>query len=283
MREPFLHFFVLGAVLFLVYAWLNRGGFDSPDEIVVDAARVTSLGSQFERVWQRPPTADELSGLIDGWVREEILYREGVALGLDQDDPVLRRRVAQKVLFMSDALVDDAFGQAELEAWFTDNAERYRIEPRYSFRQVYLDPSRRDEHELDGLLAHLGNTLTTAESSATSDSSLLPASLERAHPAEIRRTFGAVFSEALAGVEPGEWHGPLTSAFGLHFVFVTDSSPGRIPSLDEVRESVERDLLGERTRQAGDAFYEALRERYSVHIEDDVAHVLSGELGDIRP
>ncbi|MCU7843631.1 MAG: peptidyl-prolyl cis-trans isomerase [Candidatus Thiodiazotropha sp. (ex Monitilora ramsayi)] len=281
LREPLLHFFVLGACLFLVYAWLNRGGFDSPGEIVIDASRVSIMRSQFERVWQRPPSPEELSGLIDGWLRDEVLYREGLALGLDRDDPVMRQRVAQKMRFISGALVDSVIERADLEVWLNDNPERYRIEPTYSFRQVYLDPSRHDEDTLDRALANLANMLITAESTAPGDHTLLPASLERASPAEIRRTFGVEFGDALTAIEPGSWQGPLTSPFGLHFVYVTDKNPGRVPALEEVRDAVERDLLQDRARQADDRLYETLRERYSIQIDDDVLTVLDNKPGTV--
>ena len=280
LREPLLHFFVLGACLFLVYTWLNRGGFDSHGEIVVvDASRVATLRSQFERVWQRSPTAKELSSLIDGWVRDEVLYREGLALGLDRDDPVMRQRIAQKMRFISGALVDNLIEQADLEVWLNDNPERYRIAPTYSFRQVYLDPSRHDEDKLALALADLANKLVTAESTAPGDRTLLPASLERASPAQIRRTFGVEFGDALVAIEPGIWQGPLTSAFGLHFVYVTDKNPGRVPALEEVRDVVERDLLQDRAQQADDRLYETLRERYSIQIDDDVLIVLDNKTG----
>jgi len=104
IREPLVHFFVLGAALFGLFVWLHEGALDAPDEIVVDGMRVDALRMQYERLWQRPPTETELKGLVDNWVREEVLYREGLALGLDRNDPVLRRRIAQKMSI----LVDDA-------------------------------------------------------------------------------------------------------------------------------------------------------------------------------
>ena len=117
LSEPLTHFFVLGLLLFALYATVSDESGQSAEEIVVDRARIGSLVSSFKKTWQRPPTADELQGLVDAWVREEILYREGVAIGFDRDDPVVRRRVAQKMSFVADGMVPEAPDDAELEVW----------------------------------------------------------------------------------------------------------------------------------------------------------------------
>lgn len=270
LKEPLVHFFLLGAALFALYGWLNRDGFDSPDEIVVDGARVAALAAQFERTWQRPPTADELAGLVDSWVREEILYREGLALGFDSDDPVLRRRIGQKVAFISESFVDDELTDAELETYLAENVDAYRIEPRYTFRQRYFDPGRRGD-DLDEALAGALDALRDSSDAAVGDPTLLPPQLDDASTGEIRRTFGARFAEELAALPAGQWAGPVRSGYGVHLVRVDQAVPGRVPSLSEVRAAVERDLLARRTEEARDRFYDALRERYTVRYSEDLS------------
>ncbi len=142
IREPLLHFMVLGVALFVLYGWLNDGLPGSRNEIVVSRGQMRSLEAQFERVWQRAPTAAELKGLIDNWVREEVLYREGLVMGLDRDDPVVRRRIAQKVEFILDGVIPAKPTDAELQGWLDSHSEKYPIESRYSLRQVYFDPAR---------------------------------------------------------------------------------------------------------------------------------------------
>ena len=134
LREPLLHFFLLGAALFALYGWLNVGGPGAANEIVVSRGQVTSLRAQFERVWQRSPTAEEMRGLIDSWVREEIYYREGLAMGLDRDDPVVRRRIGQKVQFIIDGAIPPPPTDAQLQAWLDSHAAKYRSEGRYTVR-----------------------------------------------------------------------------------------------------------------------------------------------------
>jgi len=268
IREPLLHFFVLGALLFFVFAWTNEDAMQGPNEIVVDAQRVAALTSQFERVWQRPPTPDELSGLVDNWVREEVLYREGLALGLDQGDPILRRRVAQKVEFISEELVDAQPTDEELQTYFADNADDYRLDPRLTFRQIYFNPAVHGA-SLDATIATALESAREGEVAA-GDATLLPAELDDVSLAEVSRTFGERFAEAMTDVPVGEWTGPVASGYGLHLVLIDDRQQSRVPAFDEVRAAVERDFLAERTREVKDAFYDKLRQRYTVTFEDDV-------------
>ena len=266
VREPLLHFLVLGALLFAVFAWKNDEALRGPDEIVVDAQRVEALSLQFQRTWQRAPTPEELSGLVDNWVREEVLYREGLALGLDRGDPVLRRRVAQKMEFISADLVDADPADDELRAWFEVNADNYRLDPRFSFRQVYFNPASRDN--LPG--ADIDAALRAARQGQVpaGDATLLPAQLSDASLAEVRRNFGERFARALEGAPVGEWTGPLESGYGQHLVMIRAKQEARMPTFDEVGVAVERDFRAERTLQLKDVVYETMRSRYTVTYED---------------
>lgn len=265
LREPLLHFFLLGALLFALFAILNRDAMRSPDSIEVDAARIAALRTQFERVWQRPPTAAELDALIDTWIREEMLYREGLALGFETDDPVIRRRVVQKVTFMAETLVDETTTDQELSAWLAEHPDDYRIEPRISLRQVYFDPGRHPE--IDAVMAHARQTLEADPAAQPGDTTLLPATIADRSQSDVERTFGRDFASTVFELPPGDWAGPVRSGFGLHLVRVASIEPGRRPALDEVRPAVERDVIAARKRQAEAAFIDALRERYSVVID----------------
>lgn len=265
--EPLVHFLALGAVLFGVFGWLNAGSpATAAGEIVIDDAQLAALSSQFERVWQRPPTASELDGLLESWVREEILYREGVALGLDQDDAVIRRRVAQKMAFISEGMVDDTPTTTELEAWLDEHAATYRIQPRLSLRQIYFSPERHGD-ELDAVVGRALVALRQGDEQGQGDATLLPGTLEGATSSMMERTFGSEFAaavEALAEQAVGVWRGPVTSGYGVHLVRIDAYEPGRAARLDDVRAAVERDLLHERTTAANEQMYQALRARYKV-------------------
>jgi hypothetical protein len=266
LREPLVHFLGLAALLFALYGAVSPDAADAPHEIVVDRARAAALAAQFERVWQRAPTAEELRGLIDAFVREEVLYREGLALRLDQDDPVVRRRVGQKMEFLADAAADAEASEAELQAWLDAHPDDYRVEPRTSLRQVYFDPARRGAR-LDADVAAARAALAAGGGAEPGDATLLPPALDTAATSEIARVFGDAFAQAVAALPAGGWHGPVASSYGVHLVEIRAREPGRTPPLAEVRAAVERDLLRARADAASEAFYRELRARYTVRIE----------------
>ncbi len=256
---------MLGLALFLMYGWLQGGLLSSPKEIVVSRGQVLGLQMQFERAWQRPPTEKELQSLVDNWVREEIFYREGVAMGLDRDDPIVRRRIGQKVEFIIEGMTPAAPTVEELQAWLDAHPDKYAIEPQFSFRQVYLDPSRRGERlESDAADAL---RLLQAGKTVDSDSTMLPASLESARRFDVERNFGTDFASAIESLKVDGWHGPVRSEFGLHLVELTAVEPGRNATLDEARAAVERDLLHARSVEASETYYKELRKNYNVRME----------------
>ena len=269
LREPLLHFLVIGALLFGVYGLLNRGSVGAPDEIVVSRGQMQNLRLQFERVWQRPATQQELQGLIDNWVREEILYREGVTLGLDRDDSVVRRRVAQKLEFIVESAAPAPPTDVELQAWLDAHAGDYQIEPVYSLRQVYFDPARHGDR-LDAAVTAAKRALA-AGMPVDGDATLLPPSLDSASAHDVRRTFGDEFADALKTLPVHDWQGPVTSAFGVHLVTLAPHAPARAATLAEVRAEVQRDLAHARLQEANAAFYEKLRSKYAVRIETSEA------------
>ena len=264
LREPLLHFFVVGTLLFGVYEVLNRGSANTPDEIVVSRGQLQNLQLQFERVWQRPATAEEMQGLVDNWVKEEIFYREGVILGLDRDDAIVRRRVGQKLEFILDAAAPPPPTDAELQAWLEAHSADYQIEPVYSLRQVYFDPSRHGD-KLDAVVSSARRALAAGKH-ISGDTTLLPPSME-ADATEAKRVFGDEFADALKTVPAGSWQGPVSSAFGVHLVILTQHVAARPATLAEVRADVERDLNHARLQQTNAAFYDRLRAKYAVRIE----------------
>jgi hypothetical protein len=276
IREPLVHFLALGLLLFVVYGALQGEGPPAPNEIVIDAERVAYLSNQFERAWQRPPTPAELNGLTESWLREEIFYREGLALGLDQGDPVVRRRIAQKMDFISEGLAVAPPDDDELEAYYAEHAARYRVDPVYTLRQVYYDPGRYDD-EWAGAVAAARAALSSGEEPEPVGGSLLPAALTTTPAREVARLFGSVFADALAEAPTGRWHGPMRSGYGVHLVFLEDRVAGHVPPLADVRGEVERDLMAERREAANEALYRGLRERYTVRYESPPSDGASGQ------
>lgn len=279
LREPLVHFVLAGALLFLAYGWLNPESAEA-QRIVIDQARVDALVAQHERTWQRRPTSSELRGLVDGTVREEILYREGVRAGLDRDDPVIRRRVAQKMGFMFEAMSMDVPTDAELQSWLDAHAERYRRPVQYTLEQIYIDPQRHGVR-VERVAA---DWLDAARRGArpSGDASLLPALLEATDADALARTFGTAFVEALVPVPIGAWHGPLPSSYGQHLVRIARKDEARMPPLADVRISVLNDYQRSRSTELADAAFSALRTRYDVAIEADLSASLRAAGRDVE-
>ncbi len=272
-REPLVHFLLLGAGLFLLYSLVNDDTSEQPpNRIVVDEGQARRLAEQFQRTWIRPPTRQELKGLVEDYIKEEILYREALALGLDQDDLVIRRRLRQKMEFLNEDLVEQRPPtDAQLQVFLKTHADKFRRPGRLSFQQVYLSPERYDddgEARAMALLAHLNTKPTSASRAETlGDPTLLPYELDAVTLEEVARTFGGTLAEALAEAPADRWSGPFSSSYGLHLVRFTDREAGGMPALEKIRSVVEREWLAEHRIAAKNRFYEALRARYQVVIE----------------
>jgi hypothetical protein len=273
LREPLFHFLILGAAIFMI-AGLGRGSrSDTPGQIVVTAGQIEQLVVGFARTWQRPPGDQELKGLIDYYIKEEVLYREALALGLDRDDTIVRRRMRQKFEF----LVEDPSTQMappadqDLQSYLDQHPDKYQREPELAFEQIFFSPDRRGksaEADARSLLAQLtGSNGSELDLNAAGDPSLLPVELRLSPRSEIARLFGDEFAGRLLEFEPGRWAGPIESSYGQHLVRVRERVAGSLPQLADVRGDVLRDLLTERRRHSLEAVYAGLLQRYSVVIE----------------
>jgi len=270
LREPLVHFLLLALLIFAGYGLVGTGADDKPDSIVVTAPKIEQMATLFAKTWQRPPTADELAGLIDDYVKEEILVREALELRLDQDDTVVRRRLRQKMEFLSAADVEAlAPTEAELQAYLTANPAAFEIDPMLSFEQIFLNPERHGNASEQDAASILEVLLSepAADPALLGDASLLPPELPLTGKRIVGQMFGADFAEAIDKATPGQWTGPILSGFGLHLVRVTKREPGRVPALEEVREAVARDWTNARRKELEDRRFAELLKRYVVTIK----------------
>lgn len=270
LRDPLVHFLLLGVAIFAAYDWLGDGG--RADQIVVTRGQQVNLIETFERTWRRPPTPEEFRGLLQDFLRQEIAYREAGEMALDRDDIVIRRRLQQKLELLTEDLASLAPPtEAELDAYFAEHSDDYRTEPRYSFEQIYFSANRRGEAAGDDAVALLASLESSVEEgidlASAGDPISLPQRLIGESRLEIAAIFGSDFAEALAGLAVGAWDGPVQSGFGIHLVRVEERMDGRIPTRAEVAPEVLNDLLAERRARAVDALYESFAERYEIRIE----------------
>ena len=266
LREPLLHFLAIGGLIFLLFVAVAGPRPEPTDTIVVGPERIEQLATGFKSVWRRPPSEDELRAMIDDFVREEIYYREALALGLDRNDTVVRRRLRQKMEFLTDSgadLLEPAAG--ELEAYFAANEQTFRRGPRLAFEQIYLGETPAPESIKRSLSALQSEPAT--DPSALGERSLLPAQLGLSPPQAIEGVFGKGFFERLAKLSPEGWAGPVTSAYGVHLVRILDSQPARMPPLEEVRDAVLRDWKAAKALEIRELHYARLRGRYVVEIQ----------------
>jgi hypothetical protein len=264
-REPLVHFLLLGLLLFLLYAVLGGSGGDR--SIRVDDKVVAGLTAQFERTWQRPPNAAELNGLIESYVREEIFYQEGIALGLDRDDQMIKRRVRQK--FETIAEESEAATPptgAELNAWLRDHADRYADPALITFEQVMVEPSRH-VGSIEAALQSARMALAEgAEPAEVSASRMLPSRFDLFPLDLVERDLGADFAKRLPSLRSGQWEGPVRSGYGIHLVRIEKLIPGRVPPLDNVRQAVARDFEAARRIKAADGYFRRIRDDYRIEL-----------------
>lgn len=264
LREPLLHFALLGLALFLIYRAVAPDGGDAR-RIVLSRAEVAALGAQYAALWGRPPNAAERRELIEDYVRDEIAYREGVAAGLDRDDAVIKRRVRQKYELIAEESAAATPTEADLAAYLAANPDRFRQPPKISFTQIYFDPARSPPQALAAARAAI---VRGADPAGFGEATLLPQQMEAAPEDAVARDFGPEFAAALLTLPVGEWTGPVRSALGDHLVRVTARAPAAMPALAQVRAEVARAWEADRRRAALEADYARLRAEYDVVIEN---------------
>lgn len=280
-REPLLHFLLIGAALFLLYDWKGKpasmpgGQAGTPAaQIIVSRDALEQMSSQFAKTWQRPPTEEEQKGLVEDLVRNEIFYREAIAIGLDRDDEVLKRRLRQKMEFIFEdiASVPEPTDE-DLKAFMNKHREKYITDPEMSFRQVYISTDKRGKSAESDARQILAQLTEGADPGSAGDPTLLEPEVPLSPLWDIRKQFGDDFSRSLLDVNPGRWSGPIRSGFGLHLVFVRERVSVRLPDLKEARDMVKRDWTAERQKELKDAAYAKIRGRYAVMVERPNANV----------
>jgi parvulin-like peptidyl-prolyl cis-trans isomerase-like protein len=271
LREPLLHFVLLGAVIFAVYGLVTRHRTDKPGEIVLTQGTLENIITGFTRTWQRPPTEEELRGLVREYIREEAAYREALAMGLDRDDTIVRRRLRQKLEFLSDDLATRVEPtDADLQSFLQAHPGLFQSEPLFSFRQVYLNPQQHAANLSANearLLAELRRAGSNSDLSSLGDPFLLAPSYQDISLAEVKQIFGDQFASALATLPTSLWQGPVTSGYGKHFVFLSQRTERSLPALSEIRDQVRREWFNTKRNDATEKFYQALLKRYTVKIE----------------
>lgn len=282
LKEPLVHFLLAGAALFAAYAWLNRtpetSSANKTTKIEITAGDVRWLAENWTTQWRRPPTREELRGLTADYLNEQLLAREARALGLEDNDVIIRRRLAQKLTF----IIDDTTRRAEptdeeLQRYYEANTQRFRSEARISFAHIYFSPQRRaharsDAAETLKLLVAEGATTGTAD---LGDRLMVRSELRDETEQSISNTFGPDFARAVLVLGTGRWSGPIQSGYGPHLVRVSAMKEASVPPLSEIRERVAAEWKRERETQAKERYLAELRKKYDLVADEEVKALIA--------
>lgn len=273
-KEPLVLLLLTGACIYGGYLLFQKREKESEQaKIHINAGQIDGMIMQWEKRWNRPPTREEIDGLIQQQVREEILYRQAVAMGLDKNDPITRRRTVQKLEFLTnDIATSSQPTDAVLQQYLSDNEAKYRSPAQISFSQAFFNPDSRDETTLDdakAALADLGKAgKPDPETLSAGDRSMMRSHFPSVTEMDIRREMGSGFAEAVMKLEPDKWHGPVLSGYGVHLVYVYDFQEGALPKFELVKDKVLADWQDAQREKLNSDLLEGLKERYDIVIDE---------------
>jgi peptidyl-prolyl cis-trans isomerase C len=289
IREPLLQFLLLGSAIYVLYFAFGEPQQEDQDRtIVITSDYVNSLSASFAKRWSRSPTNDELSSLVDEYVRESLLYREALAMGLDKEDHIIRRRLAQKLEFLTNDLIKLTSPEdAVLQQYLDENSDDFRDSDLLTFTQIYIDPDRRGDAAIayaESLLEELQTQGPPDESTAEKgDRFMLQNEFSNAPEFEIQRQMGKEFADSVMLLEPGRWHGPVLSGYGMHLVYVEEHIAASDPVLADVRDNVLAEYTREQTEDFNAEYLSVLRSRYTIIGEEFLDTNQDNQANDTKP
>ncbi len=271
LREPLFHFLLIGAALFAAYHYLRpaRSAAPSSKEIQLSVDDLEQLAMLFQAQWRREPTTEEFRLLVEQKVQSEVLYREGLALGLDKNDEIVKRRMAQKMQFLAeDVAAAREPTTGELKAWYAKNTAKFAMPKRVSFRHLYFSPDRRGTNAREDAAKLLAQLAGQPEAVKLPESAADPFMFQEYYRDRatdyLGKEFGPQFALAVEKLPTGSWQGPVESGFGWHLVFVDTAIPGRVPDFEEIEPDVKTAWLSEQKALAWDKAYQEMRAKYTV-------------------
>jgi len=274
LREPLMHFLLIGAALFFVFDQVGDP-VEVGNRIVISQADLDMLASDWLRRTGLPPSPQQVEQQVRQYIHEQVLSREAVNLGLDRDDVIIRRRLAQKMRFLFDDLgqVPDPT-DADLNVFMSNHIERFTLPATLSFRHIFLNPDSRGEaiqDQAQQLLRRLQESSPAIDTSELGDPTLLPLHFDIQTRLQISNLLGDEFAEQVYSLPVSRWSGPVASGYGLHLVYVHSRTAARVQPLAEVRQSVIRQWQTAKQQELNDLFYQGIQQRYEIILDDDIA------------
>ena len=262
MKYKVLIFFVIGICLYLVDTVMSA---DEDKNIFVSDQEILSLISAWKSQVGRDPTDDELVRIINNLIDEEILYREALLLGLDQEDTIIKRRLAQKITFLKEESIPEIPSAKELKEYFENNKEKYFIESSFTFTHYYFSENSNSLARSQQALKNLQE-----KSAVKSDPFYLGKAFANEPLRNINTNFGKAFGKELMEANLNQWNGPFKSTYGHHIVYLNSTNPGYIPEIEEVLRQVEVDFLQMKREDAVRGFLSDIRSEYTIFINPDL-------------
>jgi len=273
LREPLFHFLLIGAGFFFIFSQMNTGEDKDAPQIIITKAKIETLANAFAKAKGRLPTAEEMKKQLEYDIREQVLYREAMAMGLDKDDMIIRRRLAQKMKYLfNDLSVVSKPSEVELKKFVAEHPSKFMTPATISFAQVYFEPSEHETtlvEDANALLNKLRIT-TIKESMGLGDRSLLPYDFRNERKTDIDSMFGKKFTEQAFSSATNIWEGPFESAYGVHLIYIHKRTEDHLPPLADIRERAEREWMSLKQYDANEIFYQSLYQRYEIIVDDEV-------------
>lgn len=270
VREPLVHFLIIGLALFGLYSWIERGRASTGNyQIALTLDDLRQLDMSFVSQWHKQPTPEEFRGLVESFVRQEVLYREGLAMGLDKDDTIVKRRMVQKMEFLSEDVASAHEPSTdELKAWYANNSQKFELADRATFRHLFFGFDRRGQNAQADALAALNKIAGKPEDIPLGKKMADPFMFQDYYgdraPDQLAKEFGPTFAIGLYKLKPKMWQGPIESGYGWHLVWIESITPGRIPAFEEVEPDVKTAWLADQKAIEWQKAYAKMREKYEV-------------------
>jgi peptidyl-prolyl cis-trans isomerase C len=269
-REPLVLFLLIGFALFGMYGWMERGRSSAGNyQIALTLDDLKQLDISFVSQWHRQPTPDEFRGLVESFIRQEVLYREGLAMGLDKDDTIVKRRMAQKMEFLSEDVASAHEPSTdELRAWYATNSQKFALADRATFRHLFFGFDRRGQNAESAAALALSQLKGQPEDSVIGKQLADPFMFQDYYgdraPDQLAKEFGPTFAIGLYKLQPGMWQGPVESGYGWHLIWIESLIPGRIPAFEEVEPDVKTAWLADQKAIEWQKAYAKMRAKYEV-------------------
>ena len=273
LREPAIHFLLLGALLYVCYVFFNNFLNREQNVILVKSRDIQLMEENWKARWNRYPTPEEKEGMIQQHIKEKVLYKTAIEMGLDKEDMVIQRRMVQKVLYLgTDIIQPPQPNEADLVAYFEAHRDQYELPEFISMTHLFFDPDKRGETTLDDANRAI-NSLNaqkdpTSNLSAFGDPFMLASYYPSKSETEIRKLFGLGFTESVFVLEPGIWHGPVLSGYGTHLVYIHSHEKNELPEYADVRDKVRNDWMADKKAELEEKYIDGLLARYEVVIEE---------------